>query len=302
MTQRTQVKLLFLISFGVFILAWYLLWAQDVLSFDFLKDWTVRQNVKLWESYVKQSSVDNAAVWTVLAQVSFGNGSYKVPPTTNNVYDLFAYSQILVNTNILDLLKTTDTPELALDTHIAHTSKTIEQIRDSTVSLNELANTYLTLSKECLLTKQGGDRMFFEWVATNNSQKSDDWLSISLENAPCYITNRIKANAYAYLSQKVQTHATILVKREQLLTQNKSILLENTEYFEWDILDRLVDVKAQLASVNSVSYDSFNSIFNFDYLNSDYTLPVFQKVLFEPWKIPNYTQPAFWMVFRRIFW
>jgi hypothetical protein len=55
---------------------------------------------------------------------------------------------------------------------------------------------------------------------------------MSLEFAPCYITNRIKANAYAYMADKVSTHARILAKRQTLLTNNAQAIVNNTSYLE----------------------------------------------------------------------
>lgn len=253
----------------------------------------MKQNIKLWESYVRNSDVDNTVVWTVLAQISAGNWSYKVPATTNNVYELFAKSQILVNTDILDIIKTSDRPYKALAAHVKHTESVINQIGTSTEGLTILARNHLIQSKDCLAEKKLGDRKFFEGANNSNSVLSEQWLAQSLEKAPCYITNRIQANAYAYLAEKVKTHAWLLAARRKLINDNQEILVQNTSYLEWDFLEKLLSLKRQLAVVNSVPYSTFDSVFRFDYLSDDYDLPRFWWVLYEKGKNPTFQNPKY---------
>lgn len=258
----------------------------------------MQQNVILWEWFVKDTSVDNAVVGTTLSQLSFGNGKYSLAPTAENTDDLFLQSHILVNTDIMNLVKSSQNPDSAISAHIAHTEKTIAQIQEATQSLNTSAQSYLTKSKECLLEKRRGDAMFFKGVQESDDWMSDRWLAMSLEYAPCYITNRIQANAQAFLAQKVQTYAVLLRKRSDLLTKNKELLVNHSAYLEWTILEDLLALKYQLNQVNSVSFNQFTpwfSIndpeFNLDYLNFDYKLPKYDSFVIWPDKIPTYQEP-----------
>ncbi len=282
---------------------------QTVVSFDFFDEWTIQQNVVLWENFVKDTSVDNAVIWTTLSQLSFGNGSYSLAPTAENTDELFLQSQILVNTDIMSLVTSSQNPDWAISAHVAHTEKTIAQIKDSSDALNASAQDYLTKSKQCLAEKRRWDAMFFKWVQQSDDRVSDEWLALSLEYAPCYITNRIQANAQAFLAQKVQTNAYLLSQRSSLLTQNKDLLVNNSSYLEWTILEDLLAVKYKMTQLNNVSFDKFVPNFNFDsidlsgwnsggvsnssfdYLNFDYQLPKYDSFVIWPDKIPTFQEP-----------
>jgi len=129
-------------------------------------------------------------------------------------------------------VKSSQNPESAIQAHIAHTEKTIAQITDAAQGLHISAKEYLAKSKECLSFKRQWDALFFKWVQNSDERMSDEWLAMSLEYAPCYITNRIQANAKAFLQQKVQSNAALLQQRSQLLTKNKALIATNSSYFE----------------------------------------------------------------------
>jgi len=241
---------------------------------------------------VKDSRVDNAVLGTTLSQLSFGNWSYSLDPSPKNIDDLFLQSQILVNTDILTLVKSSQNPESAIQAHIAHTEKTISQIQSAAVWLQEKANDHLSKSKECLSFKRQWDALFFKWVQQSDERMSDEWLAMSLEYAPCYITNRIQANAQAFLQQKVQTNARLLQQRSSLLTKNKELLVANSSYFEWNILEELLLVKQQMKRVNSVSFDTFSNAFSFEHLWYDYKLPKYDSFVIRPDKIPTFEDPG----------
>jgi len=293
--KRLRKAALFVASFCVFTALWAVVWGQQIQWFNLFGQRTTAQHTKLGQTYVKQSDVDNSAVWTVLAQISMGNGSFKVPATTSNVYGLFSASQLLVNTDILSLVKNAENPDAAVDTHIAHTQATIDQITQTAAWLNERAQTHIGLATECLAKKRAGDAVFFNGVNELNEPRSNLGLEQSLEHAPCYITNRIKANAYAYLAQKVQTNKNLLTQRASLLRTNKTLLVNNSAYLEGDILERLLQLKRNLLAVNtSTSAPWFQRMFDFTNLDPNQPLPAYFKVLFvdHEMKIPTYQKPG----------
>jgi len=56
---RILHKWTFYLLLAIFLTGRYVLSAQDVISFDFFNVWTVKQNLKLGEEYVKDSLVDD---------------------------------------------------------------------------------------------------------------------------------------------------------------------------------------------------------------------------------------------------
>lgn len=284
---------LFGISFCFFGFVWLLLGGQIIQWFNLFGQRTAQQHSKIGDEYVKNADVDNAVVGTVLAQIALGNGSFKIPKTNNDVFTLFTASQLLVNTDILTLVKNAENPEKAIDTHLAHTQVTIDQITVTASNLADRAQTHIVLAQECLADKRTGDSLFFAGVNELNQIKTDRWLNQSLEFAPCYISNRIKANAYSYLAQKVQTNQRLLAQRATLLTNNKTLLVNNSAYLEWDILEQLLQLKRSLLAINTPVVTQWaQRLFDFTTLDPNEPIPNF-GVFFKDHglPIPSYQSP-----------
>ncbi len=280
-------------TFGVCTILLYFLSVQPVRGFEFLERWTLNQNVKIWEWYVRESSVDNVVIGTVIAQLSLWNGTFAVRPTAANIDQLFLNTQVLINTDIFWLINASQDTRQALQSHLAHSQSTLMQIRETAQQLNQSAQSFLEKSKECLAKKRTWDQQFFLWVQQSDSLISEQWLQQSLEFAPCYITNRIQANAQAFLAQRVQANEQILQQRVRIIETNMDLFLMHSWYFEWTVLEDLLRLKRQLQQVNTVQYEqvapSFD--FNFDYLTFDYTLPRYDEFVIWPNHIPTFEEP-----------
>jgi len=123
---------------------------------------------------------------------------------------------------------------------------------------------------------------------------TDAGMKQAVDAAPCYITNRIKANAYAYLADKVATHQVLLRKRREILVNNKDLLLTHTAYLNDDILAQLVNLKTKLRQVNQVSYNDSNvgTIFSLNFLNPNSQFPTFKKIWWDPGEEPTFSDPG----------
>lgn len=159
---------------------------------------------------------------------------------------------------MLDLIEQSSDPKLALTTHIKYLTKTLEQIDGTSQALRERAMEHQQTAQECLIEKNGGDQLFFAGAQNNLPGDTQAGLEQSIKAAPCYITNRIYANAYSYLADKVSTHASILRKRQSILEQNFDALLTHKAYLEGDMLSQLSQLKKDLNSINQVNYQDFS--------------------------------------------
>jgi hypothetical protein len=290
---RTQTKKrLFVGTFLIWLLFRYVLSAQEAVSFSFFKAWTVEQNVKIGEHYVRHSLVDDTAVGTIIANISLGEGSFGNDPSIKNALHLFTVWSSLIHVDVLDLAQESSDPKLALSTHLKHVSTTIEQIAWSRQALIERALAHQQTAQECLTEKKSGDQLFFAGAQQNLPGDTQAGLELSVKAAPCYITNRIYANAYSYLADKVSTHAEILRKRQYILEQNMDALLQHKAYLETDMLNQLNQLKKDLNSINHVDYEEFSWIFNFALPYDITSLPRFQKIFFDPGEIPTYLDPG----------
>ena len=294
MLRRILHRRIFYIFLVLFLAMRYSLEANGVLSFDLFSAWTAKQwNIKVGEQYVKDSDVDDTVVGTVLANVSFGEDEYQMHSEQwlQNALRLFEHSQALVSVDILSLLVNSESKKDVLFAHIKHAETTLARIDANAVFLEDMTATYIARSTACFAEKTSGDQLFFAWLNDNDQAATAEWLETSLAAAPCYITNRIKANAYAYMAQKVKTHYQILERRRSLLTDNADLLINNTAYLEGDILDQLMSLKQQLQSVNAVSYQQVEGLFNLNIFNDERDLsdaPQYDQVLFNATKMPRF--------------
>jgi len=287
-------------SFVFFLLFWYILSIWWAFSFNLFSAWTYKQwNIKIGENYVKDSEVDDTIVGLVIANMTFGEGEYHVTgeKAMQDALQLFATSQALVQVDILDLVTTNEDSERVLDAHLQHTQQTLTKIKDTNQQLREIAQEYVQKANNCLQEKRDGDQLFFQWVQWNDGASTVVWLEMSLEFAPCYITNRIKANAYAYMADKVATHATILARRQTLLVNNADAIINNTSYLEWNVLEQLIALRNEIQWINRVEYQQVEGLFNMNIFSGDRdisSLPNYNKVFFwdgNDW--PTYLDPEF---------
>lgn len=287
-------------SFVFFLIWWFVLSAWWVFSFNLFSAWTYKQwNIKIGENYVKDSEVDDTIVGLVIANMMFGEGEYYVTgeKAMQDALKLFATSEALVQVDILDLVTKNEDSARVLDAHLKHIEQTLTKIQSTNQQLREIAQEYVQKANNCLVEKRDGDQLFFQWVQWNDGASTVVGLEMSLEFAPCYITNRIKANAYAYMADKVSTHARILAKRQTLLTNNAQAIVNNTSYLEWNVLEQLIALRNEIQGINRVEYRQVEGLFNMNIFSGERdisSLPSFDRVFLSDTNTwPTYLEPEF---------
>lgn len=270
---------------------------QEVWAFNLFSAWTKDVNIKLWNEYVKESSVDDTIIGTTLANVALGAWEYHSDGTMKSVLNLSQTAETLVNVNILELLKGSDDPQSALDMHLKHIEKTNEEIDDTVENLQAEAQKYMHDAQDCLAEKNAWDKVFFQWLQNNDENMMQEWLQQSLEKWPCYITKRIRANAAWYMAYKAGAQRALLEKRQNLLRTKGDILIKHKDYLEGNILEELLQLKQQLKYLNTVpandvsAWWAFNNIFDPSWKIS--SLPDFSSLI--PLDgYPTYSDPWNW--------
>lgn len=276
-------------------------WVSLVLITSFLVVWwaqwlglfqlrTVQQNIKVWSTYVKQSSVDDAAMGTVLAQLGLGNDEFTADPTFENLFRILETSEWLTNIDILTLITNSQNPQQVFRSHVNAIQAIRRETTDVAAGYQDMANRFLDESNGCLMRKEEWDRDFYQWVNQQNKVLATRWYDQSLETAPCYITNRIKANAMAYLGTRVQLYAWLMRQREQILLTNQEMILTYPELLQSDLPWRLVATQRQLNVLKSVPFNQVRWTFNGFTTSQVWFLPNYFEVFF-PWKRPTYFDP-----------
>lgn len=277
----------------------YVLDINNIWWFNLFSSWTFKQgNIKIGESYVQESVVDDTIIWLVVAHVSVGeNEVIQAKRASTKVYKptwplwLFAASETLVQVDVLDLLQQDqDNIDELIDTHIAHIDHMLDDIVQQAADLDFEAQEFIDRSATCLDQKRDGDRVFFEGVEQNNDTKAKEWIETSLEFAPCYINNRIQANATAYLSQRVKTYYGILSQRKQLLEDNKELLVNHSGYLEGDILERLMNLKSQIRAMNTIQYQDVAWDLNFNVFSTEWDISALPSFHIDWYNLPDFSR------------
>jgi len=271
----------------------FVLSANSSEWFNFFKVRTVNQNLKVWNNFVKIADVDTPVVWSVLAQLRVWNGSLYGRRASTDTLALGEKAEYLVSTDILELLRESRDPASVFDLHLAQSEQLLSDMETSYDSLMDIAQSKQEASQKCLISKQEGDQDFFVWVQDEDEQLYKAGLEKSLEHAPCYITNRIEANAYSYLAQQSIAYQSILNQRKNTLEANRDLLLESYPLLHGDIAQQLVSLKNTLNQVNTTTYTDFSDFFSFG-LPQNGGLPSMQNVWFRDnaLQVPNYIDPV----------
>ncbi len=295
MLRRILFRPLFFGSFVIFIALFFVLSANSSQWFSFFKVWTVNQNLKIWSNYVNVADINSPIVGSVLAQLRVGNGTLYGRRTTNDTLWLEWKAEALVNTDILELLRESRDPWSVFDLHVAQSEQLIQDMETTYEWLMQTSQSKAKEAQTCLQKKQIWDQEFFAWVNSADQAWYEAWLEQSLEFAPCYITNRIESNAYAYLAQKSIAYQSVLSQRTSTLNANRDLLIQSYPLLHGDVAEQLVSLKNTLNQVNKTSYTDFSELFSFG-LPQNWSMPSLQNVWFRDnaLDVPNYVDPLKW--------
>jgi hypothetical protein len=243
---------LFRITFVLFT-AGFLLISGKVSGFNYFKVWTLRDTLKIGNNYVQEEMVDDAAMGTVIAQI-YSNSATSYTSNGGLIsrgLKLFNDTQALVSVNITDLVKNSKDPARTIDLHNAHISKKIEELDIVVGQLKDMAAKKSQLSTECLARKKLWDQTFLQWVSANDPRQVQEWITLSTTDAPCYMTNRIEANAYIYLAERIQGYKSALTTRKSLLEKNKDAIITYGDKLDSTIDKELSTLKMKFAELRN---------------------------------------------------
>ena len=68
------------------------------------------------------------------------------------------------------------------------------------------------------------------------------------------MNERINANAYSLLAQKIRTHELLLTRRQILISEQADLLIGYTEVFQGTLLQDLLGIQQQLVNLNTINY------------------------------------------------
>ena len=290
MLRHILLRPIFFVSFIIFVTLFFVLSASAGESFNLFKAWTVTQNLKVGNDFVRMGEIDTPIIWLTLAQLKVGNNQQFGGSVAGDVLGISTKAEALINTDILQLLNTSKNPEQVFDLHQAQMEQLLDDMSSTYDDLSQLSKEYAWSSNECLIKKNEWDRKFFVGVNTSDEWVYQAGLDQSLEQAPCYITNRIQANAYAYLANRAVLYQQLLTNRTSVLSWNREILLSSYPLLQWNILEQLTVLKQQLNTVNTASFEQVSTMFQFGLPSADTKMPGFTDFWFKDYwfQPPNF--------------
>jgi len=170
--------------------------------------------------------------------------------------DTLQEAENLININVIDLVDEAPNKQQVLELHINQMDSANTRLQDISATLLSMSDEKKSESTICDAEKTTADTMFFQWLSQNEKDEVREWLNSSLENWPCYITNRILANAYYKVYDKVNYFSTLLASKQQLVETNQDMILENYQLFRDNYLDKLIDLRTRLGDYKVSSTQS----------------------------------------------
>lgn len=252
---------LFRICFVVFTIVFFII-GGSANSFTYFKIWTLKQNLKLGTEYTQENLVDDAAMGTVIAQLYQSSTFYSNDSLISRWLKLFHDTQALVSVNIADLIKDSKDPGRTIDLHNAHISKKLDELEIIVGQLREMATKKQEASNICLNRKKIGDQTFLQGVSENNPKLVQEGMDGSTADAPCYITNRIQANAYIYLAERIQGYKVALTTRKSLLETNRQAIIKYGNQLDSTMDKELSTLKVKMAQLRSYEMNIYQQVWS----------------------------------------
>lgn len=240
----------FYIYFSFFLLIFYFVFSWNTNSFSWLSFWTVNQNIKVSENYIKDFLIDDMAINSLLANLSVWKWTYSQKHFLAKWIDASQTTKNLLETKESQLLKWTSDTKVVLEAYINNIRNTVLDNQQILNNLRYEKSQFDQKRNFCDEQKKMWDTMFFNWLDQDNSELAIRWLETSLDNSPCYINNRVYSNVYENLIKKIDFYNSLLSRKQVILENNVDLILNNFELFENNQLEELAGLRNELRSFN----------------------------------------------------
>ena len=225
--------------------------ATRVFGWDFLGIWTAYQGIKLEQKILKMNEVDNTSLQILFLGIKLLKGDYYNFQLLKNTIQDLKIADTLAKLNVIDYLSQGNTRN-NLEILLLRLQNCIDRL---TYEKNQIANIVAektTLYQQCLSEKNVGDSLFFQWLRTwqydilvSGLEQSANWWS-------CAEKNRIYAHAYEIVGSLVDKYLNILTVKNNILMTNKDLILQNLDLFKQNNLEKLLQLRNQIESINNL--------------------------------------------------
>ncbi len=232
-------------------LVWWIFLFSSVFGswfFSLFSKWTTKQNVKLWDDYVRITNADPVILGTTFANVELWKGNYNQYFYLSKAINLIIKAELLINTNIIEMLENSLDTSAILENYISQMENTLNEMDEVSLNVQNYILETKAESMTCDNSKKAADNIFSQWIMTNEKDLIMDGIMESANNWPCYIKNRILSNWHAIVLEKMLYIKTILNKKNYIIQSNIDLILHNFILFKNNTLEELQQVRDELRS------------------------------------------------------
>lgn len=202
-------------------------------------------------NFVQTSNVDNASIditflWKQIWQQGF-KSDYSIAQTTKLIKSMWDQ----INADIFQLLEKANNKSSTLNWFLSLAWANISDSKNILASLRSQSQKLQKISTDCENQKTQYDKDFFNWLKNNEAETLVNGFEWSKKAWSCSVENRVEANAYKLLADKLENSQKILTQKYDLLNKNKTLIVENYELFKENNLEQLLQVKNSFKNLNS---------------------------------------------------
>lgn len=240
--------------FYIGLICWFVLltytFVWTTFSFSWLGLWSTKQNQKTATNYVPKWTVDDTAIALLTANVKLWTNSYNYNIYVTDAITLLQSSSTLIQTDVIQLLDWSSKKATILEGYISQLEFTSAKMQDNIAGLQLMATEHNQESVTCDAAKKVWDSNFFQWINLNDAQMVIEWMIQSSESGPCYMKERVLANAYTTLVKKLQFQKTLIDKKLSIVQTNSDTIINNFQVFKDKSAAQLLSLQNQLLSFN----------------------------------------------------
>ena len=228
--------------------------------------WAATKNDEInKENYVPKETISDIIVEILATHNKITNGLRVVNDNatnsnwnTNSIPWFLSASQRLMYTDILVYLENAADKETALDSFTSQLLYYQWLGLNHKMDLQNIIQEHTSIYESCALQKKIADNQFYQWLNGWDESQMLQWLSDSHISAVCETNARVDINAYKAMLARIDKVQLAMTTLNNVLTQNRDIIIANFQLFKNNNLETLLAVRNQLrlASPSSVASDS----------------------------------------------
>jgi len=239
----------------IFVIALFIF--AQVFWISWLWFWTVKQNIRISDYYIRKYIVDNTPIYTIAINIKLAENKIIEDELIKGIIYTIKDARYYIKSNIIEILSDSVNKAEVLESYLKMMNYTLERIDFYKKQLDFLISDYNQKYTSCSKAKIEWDNEFFAGLSNLDPEKVSSGLTKSAENWACKEKYRIYLSAYTRLYQYLDYVGNLLKLKYDLLFSNTDLILSNLSIFQMQNLNYLLDLKRRLDSFSQISNNVF---------------------------------------------